>query len=277
MPRHALSAALLLLATASTPAFAEQCAHSAPRSLDLDLSGVKTVKFEVGANRLRLDATPGADGALAGRACAASAALLDGLTLTQYRDGDRLVVSLGRDRPLRISLGSSYSYLDIAGSVPDDVLVQLDVGSGEAYLAGASAASADVGSGEAGLRRIRGRATVKVGSGDIDIDDAGALKVLSIGSGEVEVRNLRGDAEVGSIGSGDFKLKRGAGSVSIDSIGSGDAALADVAGSVRVGSIGSGDLDVQGLGGDLVVDSLGSGDIDHGGVRGAVDVPRKKR
>ncbi|MGJ4802104.1 hypothetical protein [Luteimonas sp. SDU82] len=278
MPLSTKIASLVLVASSAlAPALAAECSHSAPRSLDLDLRGVKTVMFEVGPHELRVDATPAATGALSGRACASSADRLDALTLTQQREGDRLRVRLAHgEAGWSLGLGRRYAYLSLQASVPDDVLVQLDVGSGDAWLTGAAAASADVGSGDVELRRIRGLATVKVGSGDVAVDDAGRLKVLSIGSGDVEARDVRGDSEVGSIGSGDFSLRRAAGSVSIESIGSGDADLADIEGDVRIGSIGSGDVDAQGVGGGLSVSSVGSGDIDHSGVRGAVELPRRR-
>ncbi len=276
MSRHA-TLALLLLATASAPALADECAHGAPRNLDLDFRGVKSVLFDIGPHKLRVEAAPAASGKVTGRACASDAGHLERLTLAQERSGDKLVVRLQRDPGWSgLAFGKRYAYLELDANVPDSVLVQLDVGSGDAWATGASALSADVGSGDVDLRRTRGRVTAKVGSGDVRVDDAGSLHVLSIGSGDVEAANLRGDVEVGSIGSGDFSLRRADGSVKIGSIGSGDAELADVGGSVQVGSIGSGDLDVSGVGGDLVVSSVGSGDIDHGGVRGSVDVPRKR-
>lgn len=266
----------LVLASAFAPALAADCAHSAPRDLALDLDGVKTVMFEVGPHELRVDASASPTGRISGRACASSAERLDALTVTQQRDGERLRVRLSReDRGWGLGIGNRYAYLSLEAGLPEHVLVQLDVGSGDAWLTGAAAASADVGSGDVDIRRTRGRVTVKVGSGDIDIDEAGALKVLSVGSGDIEARNVRGDTEVGSIGSGDFTLRRATGNVAIDSIGSGDAGLADIGGSVRVGSVGSGDLDVQGVGGNLTVSSVGSGDVSHGGVRGTVDVPRR--
>lgn len=252
------------------------CRHSEPRQLQLQLDGVRTVMFDIGANKLRLDATAGASSALQGRACAANARWLEQLKVEQERQGDRLTVRLWRDgRTSGLSLGSNYAYLDLSGSIPDDVLVQLKVGSGDAWLTGAAAMSADVGSGDVEARRIAGLATVKVGSGDIELDDIGALKVLSIGSGDVEAGNVRGDVEVGSIGSGDFNLRGAGGDVQIGSIGSGDADLQEVRGSVSIGSIGSGDADLRGIGGGVSVDTIGSGDLDARGVGGDLRVGSK--
>ncbi|WP_449284241.1 GIN domain-containing protein [Luteimonas qiangzhengi] len=269
-----LCALLLPVAAHATDA---HCSHSAPRQLQLDMDGVRTVKFEVAGNKLRLDAAASADGALQGRACASSAGALEHLKLEQQRDGDQLTVRLYREGRLGGLFSSrGHAYLDLSGSVPDDVLVQLSVGSGDAWVTGASAVSADVGSGDIDARGIAGLVTAKVGSGDITLHDIGALNVLSIGSGDIEASQVRGSVEVGSIGSGDLELEGVAGDAQIGSIGSGDADLRDVRGSVTVGSIGSGDLDVRGVGADLTVRSVGSGSVRHTGVGGSVDVPRRR-
>jgi len=268
-------AAALLAAPLLASAEEAHCKFSEPRSLKLDLAGAKSVLFEVGSSDLKLKAAAGADNTLTGRACASSQDLLKGLTVTQKRSGDKLIVSLTEDRPIRISLGTSYSYLDLTGTVPNDVLVQLDVGSGDATLSGAQAASADVGSGDVDLRDIAGPVTAKIGSGDLKLDGAGALKVLSIGSGDLEAARVAGKAEVGSVGSGDLTLKGVGGGFSLKSIGSGDVDLSDVTGDVEVGSVGSGDLTVRDVRGSLTVHSRGSGDIDQRGVTGTVNVPKE--
>lgn len=271
--RLLLTTALLML-----PALAmaeEPCKFNEPRALDLDLAGAKSVRFEVNSNNLHLQALPGNGASLKGRACASHADLLKGLKVTQKRDGDRLIVELVDDQPLRISLGSSYSYLDIQATVPEALLVQLDVGSGDAWSSGGGALSADVGSGDADIRGVKGLVTAKVGSGDLKLHDIGALKLLGVGSGDVAVRNVRGPVNVGSVGSGDLEITATGGPVEIGTIGSGDVDIVDVKGSVAVDSIGSGDLDVQNVSGSLSLKHKGSGDVHHRDVRGAVAVPDK--
>ena len=273
---------LMLAATFALPVAAQaqesgQCRHASPQTLALDLEGVRTVRFEIGANKLRIDGAASPDATLRGRACASSAGLLERLVLDQSKSGDTLTVRLRRDTSGSIGwFANNYAYLDLTGQVPANVLVQAIVGSGDAWVTGVAAASADVGSGDAELRRIAGRVTAKVGSGDITIDDAGELKVLAIGSGDVEARGIRGPVEVGSVGSGDFSLAGAAGDVRVGSLGSGDIDLRDVTGNVSVGSIGSGDLDVRGVSGNLDVASKGSGDVSARDVRGTVTIPRKR-
>src|SRR5690554_2469842 len=129
MTRYSLLLCALLLPVAAQ-AQDSQCRHSEPRQVELDMDGVRTVMFEIGHNKLRLDAASGVAGAIEGRACAANDGWLEDLRIEQRRDGDSLLVRLYRDREVRgIFLGRNYAYLDLSGSVPDDVLVQLKVGS----------------------------------------------------------------------------------------------------------------------------------------------------
>jgi len=268
----------LLFALALLPGVAlaeEHCRFSQPKALELELAGAKAVVFEVNSHDLKLQASPGARAALSGRACASSQELLDQLSLTQEKVGDKLVVRLQREsRGMNINFGSSYAWLDIGGTLPDEVMVQLKVGSGDASLAGAQAMSADVGSGDVKARDIKGLATAAVGSGDIELDGVGALHVVSIGSGDVRVDGVRGDARVGSIGSGDLELRDVQGNVDIASIGSGDVDVGAVRGAVSLGTLGSGDLRVRDAG-SLRVQRTGSGSVDHSGIRGAVELPKK--
>lgn len=276
VPLVVVLAALTALPLAAAAQDGPQCRHSQPRELALQLEGIRTVRFDIGNSKLRVDGAAQPDATLRGRACASNESALAALVLDQKREGDTLHVTMRRERNVTGWMGNQYAYLDLTGQVPANVLVQAVVGSGDAWVTGVAAASADVGSGDAEVRRIAGRVTAKVGSGDVNIDEAGELKVLSIGSGDVEVRGVRGPVEVGSIGSGDFKLERGGGDVRIGSVGSGDVELRDVTGSVQVDSVGSGDIDVRGVGGDLTVSSKGSGDISHRDVRGTVNLPRRR-
>jgi len=270
--RHAFLTLPLLLAASPLALAAQPCAHSAPLQLQLDLEGVRQVRFEAGPHDLRLDAAPGAAHRLAGRACASRAELLGQLEVTQQREDQTLVVRLHSGAKPSLLPGNHYARIELAGSVPDDRLVQLLVGSGQARLQGAASASVDLGSGDVELHRIRGQVTARVGSGDLEVRGAGALKVLDIGSGDVEASDIAGATEVQRIGSGELELERGA-SLEIGTIGSGDANARDLTGAVRVGRIGSGDLRVHGAA-SLEVGAVGSGDIEHDGIKGSVQLPR---
>lgn len=275
-----LSLPLLALALATAPTAraddGRACAHEAPQSLALDIGDARTIEFHVGNGQLRLDGQPGRTGGLSGRACGSSAGELSRLRIEQSREGDTLVVRMVREDRTGWSLGNRYAYLDLAGSVPDGLQVEVSVGSGDVRATGLAALGLTVGSGDAEARRIRGAVEARVGSGDITLADIGSLDLGSIGSGDADVRGVRGDARVGSVGSGDLELADVGGSVDVGSLGSGDIELQRIAGSVVFGSIGSGDVDIDGIGGDLRVRALGSGSVDHVGVKGRVELPRKR-
>ncbi len=254
--RKSIVGCLLLLPLA---AFARDgCEHSRPLDLALDLDGIDTVVFEVGPHDLTLDAAADAASRLQGRACASSEARLDQLSVTQQRIGDHLVVSMEREDNTSIFslFRSRHAYLELQATLPDDIAVELEVGSGDAAVSGVAELSVDVGSGDAIVRQVPGSVTASVGSGDIELDRIGSLGVGSIGSGDLEGRRIEGDASIGSIGSG-------------------DAELGDIGGNVEVGSIGSGDLDVDTIRGNLRVRSIGSGDVDHTDIDGQVDLPEE--
>lgn len=277
----ALPFALIALVLSAAPAQAladdgRACKHSAPQSLALDIGDARAIEFHVGPSKLRLDGKAGKAGSLQGRACGSSENELARLSLEQSREGDRLVVRMVREERSGLSFGNRYAYFDLSGMVPDDMPIDIRVGSGDAWATGLSELSLTVGSGDADARRIAGKVDARVGSGDIVLADIGSLDVGSIGSGDLEARGVRGDARVGSIGSGDLDLRDVGGNVDIGSLGSGDADLERIGGSVEVGSVGSGDIDVSGVAGGLRVRALGSGSVDHDGVAGKVDLPRKR-
>lgn len=264
--------AMLLLLPLAAQADDDHCRHEQPRNLQLDFAGVKTVVFDIGGNDLDVRASATADNRVEGRACASDVDYFPKLVLRQEKTGDKLVVTAESGNWVGLFIG--HAYMELRASVPEDVLVQLVVGSGDASIEGARAASADTGSGDVRAARIRGEFTAKVGSGDIDAEDIGALHLLSVGSGDVTASKIRGATRVGSIGSGDLAIRNTEGSIEIGSVGSGDVELTDIGGSITVDSIGSGDIDADGVRGDLVVHSAGSGDVSHSGVSGHVDIPR---
>lgn len=265
-----------VLAASPFASHAEQrCEHSAARDAELNLSGIKTVVFDIGPHTLALKGGKGPSGSVHGKACASDAKRLAELVVTQQRDGDKLIVRAERNGLMRKGSwsGESYSYLTLTATTPDDLAVRIKIGSGDAVVDGVASLSADVGSGDLEARHIRDTMYADVGSGDIHASDIGALHVVSIGSGDMGTRDVRGDAWVGEINSGDLSIANAQGKVEIGSIGSGDAVLSAIAGNVKVERIGSGDLEANGVGGDLIVDHVGSGSVGHRNVKGKVRVP----
>lgn len=268
---------ILLLASIPFGASAKQnCEHSEARDLKLDLAGVKTVVFEIGAQELVLNASKGAAVSVDAKACASDTALMPQLTLTQHRAGDKLVVRAQRETRMGWNSGKRYAYLQVRATLPDTIPVQVKVGSGDAVVSGVASLSLDVGSGDAKASHVRGMVYADVGSGDIELDDIGGLNVVSVGSGDLGARGVRGTARIGSVGSGDLEIVGTEGAVQLGSIGSGDAELADIGGDINVDRIGSGDLGVERARGRLKVGNIGSGSVNHHAVAGSVDLPRKR-
>lgn len=278
---------LLFLLPAAAFATSPECQHSQSRDLQLDLSGVKAVVFDIGPHELKLDSAPGADSEIHGHACASAENLLEKLKLTQEKINGKLIVRAYqegiRNGEFKDAgeLGdylfkNKYAHLKLTATLPDNIPVQLKVGSGDAIVTGASILSADVGSGNVEAKRIRGLVAAKVGSGDILLEEIGSLQVISVGSGDLVAERIRGSVKVGDIGSGDFSLKGAAGNVEIGSIGSGDAEIRDVSGNLSVDSLGSGDIDASGIRGDFSLRSKGSGSARHNDIGGRVSVPSDK-
>lgn len=266
-----------MLVTASFALRAEQrCEHSAPRDTELNLSGIKTVVFDIGPHELKLNGGKRQTGSVNGRACASDAKRLAELVVSQQRDGDRLTVRAERNGLLRKGSwsGDQYGYLSLTATLPDDMAVRIRLGSGDAVIDGIGSLSADVGSGDLEARHIQGTFFADVGSGDIQATDIGALHAVSVGSGDLSVRDVRGDSRVDEVHSGDLSIANAKGKVDIGSIGSGDAKLSGISGNVSVDSIGSGDLEANGITGDLVVDRVGSGSVGHRNVSGQVRIPK---
>jgi len=252
---------------------------SEPRSLKLDYSGVRCVVFNVGGNKLRVDASPHPQALLSGYACATSKAGLGKLVLREERQGERLVVSVERKKSADEESRESprgYGYMDLRVAVPLEVAVEVNVTSGDAWVTGAHALTAKVGSGELEARRIPGGVTVSVGSGEVELRDIGSLTVGSIGSGGIDVENVRGLVRVNSIGSGDFDLEGADGDVKIEAIGTGEVDIERVRGSVTVGSLGAGTLEVEDVAGDFTVKTRGHGSIEWRRVGGVVEIPQQR-
>lgn len=249
----ALSSLLLLPLTALAQG---DCEHTRTFELQPDLAGVAIVEFDIGPHRLDLRGSADSPPSLHADACATDPELLERLELRQQRAGDRLLVSIEYDSPGWWSglFGDHRRDVRLSATLPEDLPVEVDLGSGEADIGGIARLELSVGSGEAVVRGIEGPVRASVGSGDIELHQVGALRIGSVGSGDLQARDAGGDVKVGSIGSGDVELER-------------------VAGDIEVGSIGSGDLDVHEVQGGLRVDSIGSGDVDHVGVQGSIDLP----
>ncbi len=254
--RSLFTAVLLLVPLA---ALASPCKYEAPRNLQIDLAGVRAVQIELHSHNLHLNGSGSARGlTLNGRACASDNSALAGLSVTQRREGDQLLIDVGGDNHISFNLfGSSYAYLDVTMQLPASLPVSLSVGSGDAEVVGVQQLQGQVGSGDLHVKQVSGKFRASVGSGDVDAIDIGSLDLGSVGSGDFKAEGITADARVGSVGSGDVVLHRIGGSVRADTLGSGDFTVSDVAGDFSLGA-------------------KGSGDVNHSGVKGKVSVPHDK-
>ena len=252
MRRLALAALLL----APLTVFASPCKFEAPRNLQLDLAGVKSVHIDVHSQDLHLVGSASNQGlSLTGRACASDKSALEQLQVTQHREGDQLRLDIGGNNRFSFNLfGSSYANLEVTVQLPASMPVSVGVGSGDADVRGVQELQSIVGSGDLHVRQVAGKFSTSVGSGDVDATDIGSLDVGSLGSGDLKASAIKGGARIGSIGSGDVTLRQ-------------------VGGSVSVSTLGSGDLTVNDVAGDFTLAAKGSGDVNHSGVKGKVSVP----
>lgn len=252
--RHLILAAVLLMPAVALAYDEPQCPFSANRHLDLDMAGVKTVRFVVNSHDLQVDGSGSGKPTVDGRACASSQDILDNLVVEQSKEGGTLVVELKDRRHGWSGFGNHVAYLKVKANVPGNVPVAVDGGSGDVEVRHVASLQASAGSGDVEASDVRGDVQANVGSGDVKLSHTGHVEVSSVGSGDLTVRDAAG--------------------VRIGTVGSGDAKLTDIRGDVSVGTVGSGDLDVDGVKGNLTVRSHGSGSIEHHDVSGKVDVPR---
>lgn len=242
---------------APLPAFAaSECKYEAPRNLQADLAGVRGVQIEVHSQDVHVNGGVSVQGlTVHGRACASDKALLDGLQVTQRREGDQLIISADSNNRMGFHMfGSSYTSLELNVQLPASMPLTVEVGSGDADVTGVQQLQSHVGSGDLHVKQIAGTVSASVGSGDVDIADVGSLSLGSVGSGDARVETVHGDVSLGSVGSGDVTLR-------------------GIGGSVHADTLGSGDLNVHEVAGDLHLGAKGSGDVDYSGIKGKVSVP----
>lgn len=273
-----LSAAFLLLILAGAAGAAE-CRYSSPRNMDLESAGLQSLVLKLGETDVRLRGVPGLSKVeVRATACASNPRWLDQLQIDTSRGGGRATITLrtGDHDDFFSLLGfSSYAYLKMTVSVPAELAVRIESGSGD--IVGEALASLDVDSGSGDLKAhdIAGALALTLGSGDVDAARVGSVDLRSTGSGDVTVTDVRGDVYGGRDGSGDLHFSNVGGGVWLSSIGSGDVSLENIGRDVHVDNMGSGDVTVDDVGGNLEVASDGSGDVRYHGVKGTISVPKE--
>ena len=267
----ALSLLAVLALVAVPPLAAADCEHSKPLTVRLDAAGAASLSIEARAGFLVIEGSPGADQVVVeGRACASKKSLLDEIDLETREAGDRL--SVRAKMPDQDFNWGNYARLDMTVTVPSDLHLDVEDGSGETDIAGVASLELVDGSGEIDIRDVSGDVDVQDGSGELDIRDVLGSVTLKDGSGSVTVIRS-GSVYFKSDGSGEIELAQIDGDVTIRSDGSGGINIRDVSGSVRVGSDGSGSIWVTQVIGDFELGSDGSGSVHVDDVDGTVSLP----
>jgi DUF4097 and DUF4098 domain-containing protein YvlB len=269
-------ASLFLIAAGG--ALAEDCSHSAQRTLDLPADGLSDLKLQTRAGDLRITGVAGLKQLeFRGKACASTAEALEQLTLQQTRSGStQNVVATAPEQVDGSWFGSSYAYIDLEVRVPQSLALQLDDSSGDIEIDDAGAVELRDSSGDIRISRAHGDLRIADSSGDIDVDQAeGAVTVSSDSSGDIEIDGVRRDVLIDDDSSGDVKISGVGGNARVDRDSSGDIRFRRITGNAEVGSDSSGNIRADGVTGDFTVKSKsgGSSNIEHSDVSGKVSLP----
>lgn len=271
--------ALLVLATAAGAADARPCRYHAPRNVDLDATTLKSLLVNLGAADAHVAGVAGLSKIeVRGTACASNPKWLDDLRIDTARSGADATMTVrtgDHENNFDVSGLSRYAYMKLYVSVPPELAVAMNSGSGDVIAESLASLDFHTSSGDLKASQIAGTLALQVGSGDVLASSVGNVELRSAGSGDVTVSDVRGDVRAGRVGSGDLHFTDVRGSASVGAIGSGDLRLKNIGGNVQVDAIGSGDLVVDDVTGNLQVGAAGSGDVTYHGIKGTVRVPSK--
>lgn len=236
--------------------------YTAPRDADVDARGAKSIEVRAEAGSLRIEGRSGITQVqVRGTARASQKNRLADIKLIAERRGD--VVYIKADMPedrnnsfWNLGRDDWNMQLDLVIEVPQNIALDVEDGSGEAFFSNVGPMKLTDGSGEISIIGVKGDLEVEDGSGSMTIENVEGRVRVSDGSGEIRAKNIVGDFIVDEDGSG-----------SID--------VAGVGGSMRVEEDGSGGIDVERVAGDFTVDHKGSGRISSSDVRGKIDIPER--
>lgn len=268
----ALGSALLACVLA-LPAHAEDCKHTAQRTANSPGPDIERVVIEAGAGDLVVTGGEGRDVAVAGRACASTAELLDGSKLEIRRDGNTVYVRTVLPEINGLAFANRYAYIDVKVNVPKSATLKIGDSSGDMEVTDVQAATIADSSGDQHVARIAGNLDVSDSSGEIKIARVGGELKLKDSSGDVDVDDVQGDVIVDIDSSGDLDIRHVAGTVHVRNDSSGDIQIEDVKRDVIIDEDSSGGIRVREVGGNFTVGADGSGGIHYERVAGAVQLP----
>lgn len=268
-------ARILIWSSFALPAVAtaDDCDVRAPRSAQVDGSGVTKIVLEAAAGDLRVRGGSSSSIDVRGEACAPTRRRLDEIKLETRREGATVYVRVvipdddsifGRGR------------LDLTIDAPASVALDVNDSSGDVEIHGVSAVKLDDSSGDIGIEDITGQVQVEDSSGDIRVKRVRGDVSASDSSGDVIIEDVSGNVAIPVDSSGDLVMRRIQGGVRVMNDSSGDIRIADVGKNVVVDNDSSGSIKVENVTGDLTVAHDSSGDIRHSHVMGAVSIPKDR-
>lgn len=234
MKRTIVLAALIAACASSLAAF------ETTKSLTLSAQGLRRLEIEAGAGSLTVT---GREGLAAIEVKAEIVArhvrdedmddyVKDRVELTLEKRGDSAVlVSRVRER-FQLFRFDDNTVVNLTVSVPKNLPLEIDDGSGSIAVEDTAAVRIEDGSGSIRIDRI---------AGEVEIDD---------GSGGIEIDEVSGDVTVDD-GSGEIRIRRIGGTVTVDD-GSGPIDIAGVEKDVRLIETGSGGVDVSDVKGRVI-------------------------
>lgn len=264
----------LLLALASSSAFADFCFKSKIIELDFDAGSFEEVELKALAGDLEVTASD--DGAIHfwGKVCTDSAKHLDMIDLDVLTSDSKLtliaVIPYHQD-----DFDPSIATMDIELSLPETQGLRLRDSSGDMTVTGVSVLSIEDSSGDIRVRNGRTNLSMRDSSGEIDVRGVKGSVTVSDSSGSIELSKISGDVDIPGDSSGDVEISHVDGTVRIDRDGSGDIDIDAVGEDVLIGSDGSGDIDIEDVQGRVKIEADGSGAVRVEGVAGDFELGNK--
>src|SRR5437764_6750405 len=234
-----LTVALCMAATASADIFGD-CSFTEKRNVAAPAAGVSRIVIIGRAGYLHINGRRGAgEVRAAGTACASSRDVLSDTKLTLSRSGSELRIEA--ETPDNSGIFSS-AKLDFDVTVPDNIALRVEDGSGDLTIDTVASIDLTDGSGDIDIRNVIGDVSVRDGSGDMKLDNISGNVHISDGSGDIDV-NGAGSVEIANDGSGGVDIRNVNHDVHIGDKVSGSCEVTDVGGNFHVGHKGGGSID----------------------------------
>lgn len=254
--------------------FGDDCRYTAGRNASTSAAGISKVVIHAEAGSLRVDGVEGATAfTVTGTACTSEEDFLPRMTLALRKVGSELHIEA--DIPEKnIVFGFFSARLDFAVTMPAELPVEIDDGSGSIKVSNSGALTIDDDSGSIEVRNVRGNLRIDDDSGSISVETVAGNVVIEDDSGSIEVRDVAGNVEIED-DSGSISIADVRGSVRVREDDSGSIMVRNVQRDVIIDRDGSGSIDVADVGGNFTVGRKSSGGIDHIRVAGKVDIPTR--